>query len=122
MSIEQNKAVLRRWLEGWNRGDVDQQVALADEVHTTDFCGHGFGPTLEDVKQVVRKYHNPGAATLTIEDMIGEGDKVAARFTYGWTDKSTGKPMLERFMWIGRFAAGKMAEAWQLVKPPESQT
>jgi ketosteroid isomerase-like protein len=122
MSIEQNKAVLRHWLEGWNRGDVDQQVALADEVYTTDFCGHGHGPTLEDVKQHVRKYHNPGVGTLTIEDMIGEGDKVAARFTYRWTDKSTGKPMVERWMSIARFSAGKIAEEWALVKPPESHT
>jgi hypothetical protein len=48
MSTEQNKATVRRWLEGFNRGNADLQEALAEEVYTTDFCGHGFGPTLED--------------------------------------------------------------------------
>jgi ketosteroid isomerase-like protein len=122
MSTEQNKAVLRRWLEAMNRGNVDLQVALADEVYTTDFVGHGFGPSLEDVKQFTRRHLTPDNHA-TVEDMIGEGDKVAARFTVGWTDESTGKPVLMRLMCICRFAAGKIAEMWQLgeMVPTEPQ-
>ena len=123
MSADQNKAVLRRWLEGYNRGSVDLQEALADEVYTTDYVGHGFAATLEDVKGFVRRFltESPGKH-VTVEDTIAEGDKVAVRVTVRGTDASTGKPVLTRMLNITRFSAGKIAEIWQLYESTELQT
>ena len=123
MSTDQNKAVLRRWLEGYNRGNVDQQEALADEVYTTDYVGHGFAATLDDVKSFVRSFLTESPAKhVTVEDMIAEGDRVAVRVTVRGTDASTGKPVLTRMLNISRFSDGKIAEIWQLFKSTEQQT
>jgi ketosteroid isomerase-like protein len=123
MSIGENKAVLRRWLEGYNSGSVDQQVALADQVYATDYVGHGFAATLEDVKRFVRGFltESPGKR-VTVEDMIAEGDKVAIRVTVRGTDASTGKPVITRMLNITRFSAGRIAEIWQLFESSETQT
>ena len=123
MSTDQNKAVLRRWLEGYNSGNVDQQEALADEVYTTDYVGHGFASNLEAVKKFVRRFltESPGKH-VTVEDMIAEGNKVAIRVTVRGTDASTGKPVFTRMLNITRFSAGKIAEIWQLFESTELQT
>ncbi len=121
MSTEQNKAVLGRWLEGFNKGNADLQVALADEIYTTDFIGHGFGPSLDDVKQFVRMVltNAPGNG-VTVDDLIAEGDKVVARFTVRGKDPSTGQPAHFLVISIGRFTSGKIAEVWQLMMSGES--
>jgi hypothetical protein len=115
MSIEQNKANLRRWLEAYNSMDADMQVELADELYTADFTGHGFGPGLEDVKQFVRNAHgSPPVGPLVIEDLIGESDQVVARFSVSGVDMGTGKLADIQMIAICRFVEGKMAEAWQM--------
>lgn len=120
MSTEQNKAVLRRWMEGYNKGNADLQVALADEVFMPDFVGHGFGPTLEDVKQFARMALTAAPENMiTLDDMIAEGDKVGARATVRGVDPATGKPTTFQIIAICRFTTGKMAEIWQLMMPTE---
>lgn len=118
MSTEQNKAVLRRWMEGFNIGNADLQVALADEVYTPDFVGHGFGPTLEDVKQFARMVLTRSPENMiTLDDIVAEGDKVAARATVRGVDPATGKPTTLQLIAICHFTAGKMAEIRQLMMP-----
>ena len=81
MSTEQNKAVLRRWMEGYNKGNADLQVALADEV---------FSPTLSATASAqpwrtsssLRAWLSTAAPEnmITLDDMIAEGDKVGPRY------------------------------------------
>ena len=40
MSTEQNKAVLRRWFEAQNTGDVNVMDKLADETMSADYVLH----------------------------------------------------------------------------------
>ena len=82
---EENKALARRYLEEvWDKGNV----ALIDELFTTDFVRHGppavegevRGP--EGFKGLVSTYHAGFPDfQVTIDDMIAEGDRVVSRWT-----------------------------------------
>jgi predicted SnoaL-like aldol condensation-catalyzing enzyme len=74
MSVEQNKAVARRFIEEvWNEG----RLQVADELLARDLINHQQAePTRgRDVfKQFIAEFRaaNPGVH-FTIEDMLGEG-------------------------------------------------
>ena len=127
MSTEANKATNRRWFEGWNTRDVSVLENLADKTFTTDFILHdpsfpAFPPGPASVKQFVRDVlKNTPDVHITIEDIVAEGDRLACRFELRGTDVSTGKPVHLLIMSIGRFAGGKIAEAWQLGVPAAAQ-
>jgi predicted ester cyclase len=83
MSTEDNKAVIRRWNEEiFNEKRIDR----ADELVTQDYVDHaalpGQAPGLEGAKQKWAMY---GAAIpdlrVTMDEMVAEGDRVAARWT-----------------------------------------
>ena len=123
MSTEQNKAVLRRWFEAQNEGNLVVLDKLADELCTADFVFHSPGiPAFpagpEAAKQLTRQALAafPGMR-VSVEDMVAEGDRVASRFTAHYTDASTGKPVTGLGMDISRFVGGKFAEEWQLGVP-----
>jgi len=42
MSVEENKAFVRRWNEAFNQGKAATMAAM-DEIFATDWVGHGFG-------------------------------------------------------------------------------
>ena len=123
MSTEQNKAVLRRWIEAFKPGNVSTLDQLADELYTADFVGHDpsfpdLPPGPEGVKQFVRgAFKSWPDIHIAIEEMIAEGDSVASRLTVSGTDASTGKPGMLLVMAIDRFVGGKIAEEWQLGVP-----
>jgi len=110
MSIEQNKAVVRRFIES-ALNDLD--TALVDELFAPDYVNHmmpggreGFkkflpmlGSAFPDLKI---HYH--------IEHLIAEGDYVVARVTFHFTNagkEATGSGLSEY-----RFANGKIVEDW----------
>jgi predicted SnoaL-like aldol condensation-catalyzing enzyme len=109
MDLEANKAVVRRYIEMWNSGDV----ALADEVLAPTWVDYAHpevaGP--EHVKQTVRQvraafpdFH------IVIEHMLSEGDLVALRGMIRRTRQ--GQEGVSRAMWFARIANGQMAEWW----------
>ena len=122
MSEEQNKAVVRRLLdEVFNQGNLE----AADELISADSVAHvpgGAGPQPE------LEVTKAGAATfraafpdlhITVEDMIAEGDKVAARVTLRGTHKGelkgippSGTLVTVTGMRIMRFSRGKIQETW----------
>src|SRR5947209_5246280 len=81
MSEEENKAIMRRYEEAVNQGNLD----LIDEVIAADYVGHEpdedlHGP--EGVKQFITMFRSAFPDLhLTVEDEIAEGDRVASRFT-----------------------------------------
>ena len=88
MSTEDNKAIIRRWLdEGWTRGNL----AVADELIDVDFVVHGAGgqavPTgPEGVKQLVSAWRTGFTdGRMIVNDMLAEGDKVVIRMTWQGT-------------------------------------
>ena len=121
MSIEENKAIVRRWNdEIYDKGNL----AAIDELFATNFVWHfappGVTPDLKGYKQWV----NMTCAGLadrqsTVEDQIAEGDKVVTRWTYRGTHKSelmgiapTGKQVTVTGICIDRIVGGKIVEEW----------
>ena len=121
MSAEDNKALIREVIEEvWNRGNlaaVDRYFA-PDYVDHTPFPGQGPGP--EGYRQVVTAIRDAFPDLhLTLGDILGEGDKVAFRYTMEGTHQGhfmgmppTGKPFSVTGMIIARVADGKAVERW----------
>ena len=122
MSTEQNKAIVRRVVdEVWNTVDM----ALLGEVFATDYVCHAPDQDgdREDYKTVVADIWLAAFPDthLTIDDMVGEGDMLATRFTAVGTHQkewlgvpATGKVTKMVGMVFSRFADGKIVEEWFL--------
>lgn len=120
VSTEQHKALVRRFTEVVNTGDVDalDEVVVRDLVDHAAFPGQPSG--LEGYKQSLalgRRAFPDGR--ITIEDMIAEGDKVVTRYTSRGTHRGeflgmlpTGKVVAFTGVVIHRIAGGKIAEEW----------
>src|SRR5205085_6986779 len=89
MDIEANKAIVRKYLELWDTGNL----ALADEVLAPHFVDHlhsELAPGPESVKKEVAAFRGAFPdAKGTVEQMIGEGDTVAFRFVLRGTHEGT---------------------------------
>jgi steroid delta-isomerase-like uncharacterized protein len=119
MSTEENKPLMRRWIEAVNQGNL----AVFDELCAPDFVYHDASKTmrgLESYKQVLSMYL---AAIpdlhIILEDMIAEGDRVVTRQTYRGTHQRdlmgippTGKQITLTGIAITRVASGKVVEQW----------
>lgn len=116
---EENKATLRRALENWNRGDL----AGYAELYSPGVVLHGYQgvePGMEGTKRFYEAFWAafPGSR-ITIEDMFGEGDEVACRFTLRATHEGefngippTGRQVTVPGITILRFASGRCVERW----------
>ncbi len=124
MSTEDNKALIRRWVdEVLNTGDVSER-SPAYQLVATDFVGHFPGQPpihgLEAFRQFGSAYFSAFPdLQITPEDMIAEGDKVVMRYGWRGTHKkelmgipATGKQVTTSGMSILRIANGKIAEQW----------
>jgi steroid delta-isomerase-like uncharacterized protein len=92
MSIEENKALARRWNEEiWNKGNM----AAVDELMAGNFVWHsappGMAPDREGFKQYAASLLVFSDVSCVAEDMVAEGDKVAVRWS--WSGKHTGDYM-----------------------------
>jgi len=82
MSVQENKALVRRAYEGFSNGDL----RVIDECFAETYKSHfpGQAPTVgrEPLRAVIKSFFD-GFPDLkfTVEDDIGEGDKVALRWT-----------------------------------------
>ena len=122
-TIEQNKAIVIRFFEKFgNEGNA----AMAGELFSDDFVDHAAPPGTpagpEGAKQFLAKARSAffGLHT-TIEDLIGEKDKVAVRVTVRGTHKGdwmgmspTGKQVTWKGMDIFHIVDGKIMERWVL--------
>lgn len=121
MSAEQNKAIIRRWIEeAWNQGRVE----IADELYAGDFRAQDIdepdrplhGP--QDIKEyVLRTRAAFPDIHFTIDHLLAEGDKVVGAFTirgthrgYFGTIAPTGRRVVFKAVDIWRFEKGKIAE------------
>jgi len=119
MTVEDNKALVRRYLDLYRTGDL----RIADEVIDSNFVDHSHlepPPGPADVKRMVGSVHSAFSDTsFVVDDLIGEGDIVAFRFTL--TGVHTGifdgiPPTGKRFALTGmdfiRIANSKLVELW----------
>jgi predicted ester cyclase len=119
MSNEQNKAVFRRVIEeAFNNGNLD---ALNDCFPPT-YTEHQFDlpSTLEELKGSISFLRDTFAPfSLSIEDMVADGDTVWARMTGRGTDSkgvmgrpSTGRSFAIAVIDVCRFEDNKIVEHW----------
>ena len=123
MSAKDLKALTRRFIEEYNKGKAAAMAAL-DKGYATDVIIHGAdGKDIRGLKNVKQPTSEEFSAFpdlhFTIDDMIVEGDKLAARYTITGTHKGeymgappTNKKITIRAITIDRFAGGKIVEEW----------
>ena len=121
MPTEENKSLVRHYMsEAVSKGNV----AEADKLFAPDFVFHFPGSPApmdrEGWKQTTRMFHTafPRQQTTT-DDILAEGDKVAARFTFHGTNQGdfqgippTGKEATFTGLAQWRIVNGKIAEHW----------
>ena len=120
MSAEENKALLRRFIDIWSTGNV----ATADEFISADLIDHSLPPGLPSglagFKLLVAGFRTAFPDLhVTIDDIVAQGGKAAGRVTFRGTHRgafqgipATGKQFMTTGIQIIRIADGKIAEAW----------
>jgi predicted ester cyclase len=120
LSTEENKALVRRFYEEIDKGNLDAM----DELVAEDYIDHSpppfpFAPGREGLKEAFRLFWDATPGRHDIEDQIAEGDKVVTRLTaYGKHDGDlpgiarTGNDLKMTAVVIHRIADGKLAEKW----------
>jgi len=83
---EQNKEVVRRYVEAFNRGDLAAlRSLLAEDAEIQGVMGAGLFERVEPVwRQLIEGY----GMQLRIEEVVAEGNKVAVRYTETGTFKA----------------------------------
>src|SRR5215212_11178847 len=121
MSVEENKALVRRFLEAHARGDLD----TLKEMLAADFVDHnlipGQQPAREGYLGAFTEYQAAYAHTrYVIEKQIAEGDEVVTSFSANAThDRGeymgiapTGKEFEALLILIHRIVGGKITDEW----------
>jgi len=120
MSIEENKNIVRRYQEIYNSNDLDRLTEVVSEDLLTPNIMPGIPDGLEGAKAAHRIMLAgfPDYQTV-IEDMLAEGEKVAARIRMRGTNTgefmgipATGKHVEFTGIYIARIANGKIVEHW----------
>jgi len=120
VSIEENKEIVRRYQEIYNRNDLDALGEVVSENLLTPKIMSGIPTGMEGAKAAHRIMLAgfPDYQT-TIDDLLAEGDKVAARITMSGTNTGsflgvppTGKQVSFTGMYIARIENGKIVEHW----------
>jgi serine phosphatase RsbU (regulator of sigma subunit)/predicted ester cyclase len=119
-SAEENKAIVRRFLEELAKGNLD----VIDELVAPDFVDRslmpGQGPTREDYKRSVEEILEAFSTTsFTIEEQIAEGDTIVTKYTERSIIRGafaglppTGTEEMFEGIYIHRISGGKIIEEW----------
>jgi steroid delta-isomerase-like uncharacterized protein len=123
MATEENKAVIRRAYEEFNKGK-EASMAAMEELYAPDYVLHGTG-VFPDMDLAAMKQLVPAFFTAfpdqhyTLEDLIAEGDKVVQRWTMRGTHQGdfmgippTGKQVSFTGIEIDRIKDGQFVESW----------
>jgi predicted ester cyclase len=123
MSIEENKLVVRRFIEAYNNRNLD----LFDDLVAPDYVDHQHQQQgREDfIKLFTLAFQGFPDWYESIEDIIAEGDKVWVRVKatgtntgewnlFGVSLPPTGKKVTLNMVFIWRIVNGKLAEGWEV--------
>jgi len=120
MSLEENKALVRRYQEIYNSNNLDNLLEVVSEDLLTPKIMAGIPSGIEGAKAAHRiMLVGFPDYQVVIEDLFAEGDKVAARITMSGTNAgafmgipATGKFISFTGMYIARIEDGKIVEHW----------
>lgn len=105
-----HKSVVRTAIESFNDRDFDAMAS----VHASDVVLHDNGETFDGYDAV--EEHMAGAieslgeATFTVEELIADGDRVAAR--YSITASSNGEDVQLTAVSMASLVDGEISEVW----------
>jgi predicted ester cyclase len=121
VSAEENKALVRRFYEEIDKGNL----AAMDELVAEDYVDHspppfpGLGPGRSGLKQAFEIFRVSTPGSHEIEDQVAEGDRVVTRLrARGIHDRdlpgiaSTGNSLEMTATVIHRVENGQLAEKW----------
>jgi len=120
VSAEENKAVVRRWIEAYNERDAQVEA----DARTPDYVAHvpgAPGPlSSEEWTQFITGFSDGFPdLRLRVQDILAEGDLVAARVAFHGTHTGefqgippTNKQVAFSSIEIDRMVDGKVAEHW----------
>lgn len=111
MNVQENKNLVRRMIEEvWNRHKLEKAGEFVG--------GDDVDESIEHVRQFLTAFPD---AHITIEDLIGEGDKVVGRLVGHATNTGpfadqppTGRKVEINSIRIYRIADGKIVETWAM--------
>lgn len=121
MGAQENKALVRRFYEEIDKGNID----ALDELLAEDYVDHnpppfpGLPRGREGVKQAFRIFQTATPGTHHIEDQIAEGDRVVTRMVSTGKHEGdlpgaprTGNELRMTSITIHRIANGRIVEKW----------
>jgi predicted ester cyclase len=121
MSTESNKALVRRFYEEIDKGNIDAM----DELVAENYLDHnpppfpGLAPGREGLKQAFKIFWKATPGSHRIEEQLAEGDKVVTRMSsFGKHEGDlpgaprTGNDLKMTSITIHRIENGKLAEKW----------
>ena len=121
MSTAENKALVRRFYEEIDKGNID----VLDELVAEDYTDHNpppfpdLAPGREGLKQAFRMFLKATPGYHRIEEQIAEGDKVVTRMTSLGKHEGdlpgaprTANDLKMTSITIHRIENGKLAEKW----------
>lgn len=119
---EENRAVVRAFVRAVNEQDwpVMEGLVEPDFVRHSEAAGEPPVRSREElVDYLVRQFEMFPDASETLEDMIAEGDRIAARHRFTATHRGflgshppTGRRLEATYLAIYRIEGGRLAEAW----------
>jgi predicted ester cyclase len=122
-SVEDNKAIVRRFLEELARGNLD----VIDQLAAPDFVDRslipGQGPTREDFKRsVVELLGATPITSFTIEEQVAEVDTVVTKYRQSSIKRGeamgirpTGENITDEGVYMHRISGGKITEEWGII-------
>ena len=119
MSIEENKAIARRFIQVWGKGNLDIIDELADPSLSVQYpIMHQIIRGSKMFRQVMENFRSSFPdSDLQIEEEIAEDDKVVIRWSFSGTHKGSllGIPATQkRVNWTGitiyRIVEGKVVQ------------
>ncbi|HZS34946.1 MAG TPA: ester cyclase [Methylomirabilota bacterium] len=121
MSTEANKALVRRFYEEIDKGNL----AAMDELVAPDYLDHnpppfpGLPPGREGLKRAFQMFWEATPGVHRIEDQVAEGDRVVTRLTAIGKHVGdlpgaprTGNALRTTSITIHRIAGGRLVEKW----------
>ena len=124
MSVEENKAIIRKLMEGLNtvNDNLDKINTLIGDSSAPGFVNHRTTGDLnleQSIQYIRSMFLAFPDAKFTLEDIIVEGDKVVYRTSWTGTHKGelqgippTGKTVTVTGVNIARITRGKLVEMW----------
>jgi len=127
MSVKGNKELVQEVYKAWNAaaGDGAKFRAMNDKYFASGYTYHN--PRADYTREEMIKGLGAFAtafpdASLSIDDLVAEGNKVVSRYTFEGTHKgtfmgaaATGKKVVFKGVLIQTVAGGRIVEDWEIL-------